>query len=128
MNGIPVRYNAIFGIGILVGGAIVLVAGLMLGKFLLLTVGIINSLAGFGFMTQPWFIVFPDRIEIKNMLGMTLRTHRISGLAALEVHDGRVWPTQSNAGFSGLGGWLARRSDIAVVGNAIRRANDTVGR
>ena len=52
MNGIPVRYNAVFGIGILVAGTFILAAGLLMGKFLLLTVGIINTLAGFGFITQ----------------------------------------------------------------------------
>lgn len=128
MNGIPVRYNAVFGIGILLGGAFVLLSGLLLGKVLLLLIGVVNTLAGFGFTTQPWFVVFSDRIEIRNMIGMTLKTHRIQGLADLEVHGGRVWSKRSNAGFSGLGGWLARGRDIDAVRTAIRRADETVGR
>ena len=124
-HGIPVRYNAVFGVGILMAGAFLLASGLFLGKFLLMTVGVINTLAGFGFATQPWFVVFPDRIEIRNMLGMTIKTHAVA-LSDLEVQGSRVWPKTGRA-FGGLGGWLARGSDIAIVGEAIRRAQDMIG-
>jgi hypothetical protein len=125
-HGIPVRYNAVFGIGILAAGAFLLASGLFLGKLMLLTVGVINTLAGFGFATQPWFVVFADRIEVRNMLGMTLKTHAVA-LSDLEVQGNRVWP-KSRQAFGGLGGWLARSSDIAGVGAAIRSAQAMIGR
>lgn len=116
-DGIPVRYNPLFGAFSALAGGLILLAGLLLGDVITLGIGAMNLLLGLGFMTQPVFVVFDRRIEVRNLLGMTLRKHHIR-LHELEVREGKVHPR--NGSFRGLGGWVARRSDLAKIDEAIR--------
>lgn len=120
MAGIPVRYNQVIAIIMLVAGVFILGTGLLLGTVLQIGLGALNTLLGLGFLTQPWFVVFSDRIELRNVLGMTLKTHSIGSLEEIEVRDGKV---HSRSGrFNPIGGWLARSSDLEAVAEAIRKA------
>jgi hypothetical protein len=119
MQGIPVRYNLALAIVMLVLGIIVLVLGLMVGKGLQLLIGGLNIGIGIAYLTQPWFVVFEDRIEIRNLLGMTMKTHTISSLAELEVREKKVYRIGEARPLRGAGGFLARSDDIAAVQVAI---------
>jgi hypothetical protein len=117
--GIPVRYHPAFGLFMTVGGAFILLVCFIVGTpFTLLLVGALNLLLGVAFLTRPWFVVFDDRIEIRNVLGMIMNTHEISGLR-IEVKNGKVRSKSDPPDFRALGGWLARGEDLRVIAQAI---------
>jgi hypothetical protein len=116
---IPVRYTPYVAVPLLLGAIFVFGTGLMLGGVQLLVIGAMNLAVALAFLVQPWFVVHPDRIEVKNLMGMTLKTHAFTKLADIDVQDGKV---VSRAGqFKPVGGWLARSSDVAEV-EAVTRA------
>lgn len=117
MNPIPVRYNLGLGLLLLVLGLFILGVGLLIGSAMQLGLGTLHTLVGLGFLTRPWFVVHDDRIELKNILGFTLKTHSFSGLSELEMRDGKVASRRES--FKPLGGWLARGDDMQQVQAAV---------
>ena len=110
MTPITIRYKLGFGIFMLLAGGFMLFVGLTLKNPMQLGLGVMNALIGLGFSTQPWFLVYPDRIEVKNVLGMTMKTHSFPGPSDLQIVDDKV---QSKSGaFKPVGGWLARAEDF----------------
>lgn len=104
MDGIHVRYNLLIALFLLICGAFILAVGLLLATPLRIGLGVLSSLIGIGFLTQPWFVVFPDRIELRNLLGMTMKTHPFA-LAGLEVREGIASPTGAIRRTGQVKGW-----------------------
>ncbi|MAC26867.1 MAG: hypothetical protein CMH59_10380 [Myxococcales bacterium] len=107
-----VRYNPAFAVLMLVAGAFIGGTGLLLGKLLLMGLGAMHVLVGLGYATQPWFVVHHGSIELKNLFGMTVKTHPI-GLKDLTYRDGKLMP--KDGGKPCLGGFLARKDDLEAI-------------
>jgi hypothetical protein len=107
-----VRYSPIFAGLMIVAGLGIGFGGLFLGRPTLLGLGALNFLVGLGYAFQPWFIVHEDSIEMKNVLGMTLKRHPV-GLKDLVLRGGKLEP--KSGGKPRLGGILAREADIQAI-------------
>lgn len=113
MAPIPVRYNPLFG-GIFLGGAaMVLMVGLFVGKGMLLGIGLINALTSIGFLLQPWMVVHPDRVEMKNLFGMTLKSYPLSKPSDLRIEANKIFVPGKDGSIGG--GLLARSSDLELL-------------
>jgi hypothetical protein len=114
---IPVRYHAAFGLIMLVAGAFILGSSLLItGNLLLAGLGAFHILVAIGFLVQPAFVVQEKQIEVKNILGMTLKTHDVA-LADLEVRDNKLYRNGESKALAG--GFFARGDDLAKVQAAI---------
>jgi hypothetical protein len=122
MAGIRVRYKPILGLFVLLAGLLVLLFGLVLETGVLLLIGALNTAAGIGYLMQPWFIVYGDRVELRNPLGMTLKTHMFDSLAEIEIRGGKLCRRGEARPMKRLGGWFARGTDLELVAAAIEDA------
>lgn len=118
---IPVRFKPVFGWVLLVLGLFVIGTSLLTGNLVLTVVGVVNSAAAVGFATQPMFVVFADRVEVKNLLGMTLKTLPIRSLQDLRIEGSQVVVPHSPKPRR-LGGALVRTSDWEALRAAVDRA------
>ncbi len=109
---IPVHYNKALGVVILCAGLFVGGTGLLVVKPLLIGLGLLQTLIGLGYVTRPVAMVFEDRVEMKNLLGMTMRTHDVPK-RDLQVRDGKVYKKGNRTAL--FGGFLAHQPDIAAL-------------
>lgn len=106
----------------LVSGVFILATGLAIGRGMSVLLGLLLSAVGAGFVSRPWFVVFDQKIEIRNMVGMTMKTHEFDSLRELEVVGKRV--CRGGSPLKGVGGMLVRSSDLADVASAIEEAKN----
>lgn len=104
-----IRYNAVFGALLLLLGLFTLGVGVVVGKPMLLLVGALNTLVGLGFTTRPFALVTDRGVEMKNLLGMTMKTHAVPK-EHLAVRGGSI--VDARSGKKLAGGMLARREDL----------------
>lgn len=90
MQDIPVRYQPVWGALMLCAAVFILAVGLLLAEPIQLVVGTVNLLVGALFLGQPWIVVTSREIQVRNLLGMTLKRHAYDSLAALTVVDGAL--------------------------------------
>ncbi len=80
-NGEPtldVGYNKAFG-GVLLGLAILcLVLGVMVSNPMTVVIGAMNTFIGILYRGRPYFVVGRGTIELKNLLGMTMRRYQFT--------------------------------------------------
>lgn len=112
----PIRYNAVFGAFLLLMGLFTLGVGVMVGKGMLLLVGTLNALVGLGFTTRPFMMVTERGVEMRNLLGMTMRMHVVPK-QHLQVRDGSIYDGRSGRKLGG--GLLARRSDLEALARSL---------
>lgn len=112
-----VRYNPAFSVLMIVAGVFVGGTGILVGKLMLMGLGALHLLIGIGYSVQPWFVVHESSTEIKNLLGMTMKTVP-AGLAGLELRDGKLQP--KDGGKPKLGGFMARQGDIDAIAAKLR--------
>jgi hypothetical protein len=93
---IEVGYHPLFGMIVLVFSIFVLITGLTANSTPLLFMGAANGLLAWAFLTRPRFIVYRNRIELRSILGATLRTIEIGSRARLRVDGRRVLVEQSS--------------------------------
>mgnify|MGYP006865141074 CR=1 FL=1 len=122
MQPIPVRFNLIFGIFLLLCAAFILGTGLFIGAPHLLVVGGLNGAVAVGVTFAPMFVVHDDRIEMRNLLGMTMRTHTYGSLAELEIRGSKIFRKEGETKALVSASFLARGSDwdrvVAVIEGA----------
>jgi hypothetical protein len=117
-----VRFHLGFGIVLVLAALFILFTGLALGGLHLLFLGALNLALGVGISLQPMFVVHDDRIEMRNLLGMTMKTHTYDSLASLEIRGRKVFRKgESKALASAL---VGRGSDWEVVCGAIEAAGE----
>lgn len=114
----PIRYNTVFGILLLLVGLFTLGVGVMVGKAMLILVGALNAAVGFGFTTRPFVVVTARGVEMKNLLGMTMRTHAVPR-EHLAVRGGSI--VDARSGKKLAGGMLARREDLEALERALAK-------
>lgn len=90
MQDIPVRYQPLWGGLMLCAAVFILAVGLLLAEPIQLVVGTVNLLLGALFLGQPWIVVTSHEIQVRNLLGMTLKRHTYGSLAELSVVDGAI--------------------------------------
>ena len=115
MKPIAVRYNRPMSLVLFTSAIFVLATGLLLGDPLPLFLGVLNGAVGLGFLLQPWFIFDGQSIQMRNILGMTLKTHAVPDLAKLAVGTSSVHYDEKKL-FGG--GWLASAPDWAAFREA----------
>ena len=79
---------------------------------LLILLGVMQLLPALGFLTRPMCEIHADRIEMKNMLGMTVKTYTFPSLAAVQVSGNRV-TIEGTGTLWNLGGTFAHGEDWA---------------
>lgn len=93
MNELPVTigYNKGFGIVMLVCSVFILGVAFLTGQlFPQAITGGILLLVSLGYMTQPAVVIAPKEVQMKNLLGMTMRTHPFENLSDLAVENGQL--------------------------------------
>lgn len=123
---IEVRYNKAWGIVMLCSSIFILGVAFLTAKlFPQAITGGILLLVSFGFLTQPAFVVAPGEVQLRNILGMTMKRHEFASLAELEVREGRL---HVNGKPVGAGRFMLRASDWDALGRAIDDARKSDGR
>ena len=112
----PIRYNAALGALLLLLGLFTLGVGVVVTKPMLMLVGALNTFVGFGFATRPFVVVTERGVEMKNLLGMTMRMHAVP-MEHLAVRGGSI--VDARSGRKLAGGMLARREDLAALARAL---------
>ncbi len=115
-----VRFHLAFGVLILACAVFILFTGLALGGLHLLLLGVMNLAIGLGITVQPMFVVHDDRIEMRNLLGMTMKTHTYPSLAALEIRGRKIHRKGEDKALASA--LVGRGSDWEVVRAAIEGA------
>lgn len=112
---LAIGHNKVFGGFLLVAAVFILGVALMTGHlFPQAITGTILLLVSFGYLTRPAIVVTGSVVEIKNMLGMTLKT-RTCRPRELALRDGKLW----------LGGdriattWILDKNDLARLQDLI---------
>lgn len=86
-----VGYNKAFGAVMLALATLCLVLGVMVNAGMTIAIGAMNVVIGILYLVRPYFVVGQGTIELRNLLGMTMRTYHFGDLAALEVTpDGKT--------------------------------------
>lgn len=116
---IQVRYAPALGVFLLLAGVFILFGGLVTGRVLGMGLGALHTLVAIGFLTQPMFVVHTRRVEMKNILGMTLKTIDVR-LAELEVRDGALYHEGRKIG----GGMIARGADMERLTEVVNDARE----
>jgi hypothetical protein len=118
---IPIRFRAGLGRFIVAVALVICVVGLITGGLHLVLLGALQIAMGWAFAVKPTVIVFRDRVELRNLLGMTMKTFPIAGLHQLRIEGGKVMVPEEE-GTKALGGALTRPEDLAVLQAAITEA------
>jgi len=88
---ITVGYNKIWGGLMLVCAAFILGVALLTGQYFPQAfTGTILLVVSLGYLTQPAFVVTQNEVQVRNLLGMTLRTHPFEKLSQLTVVGGKL--------------------------------------
>ena len=110
MEAIRVRYTLTLALFYLLGGLLILTLGLLSMKGLTLFNGLLFTTMGVLGLFRPRFVVYPDRVDVRNLVGMTVRTHTFDSLADLVVRGGKLYRRGEESSLEGAGGWVARES------------------
>lgn len=120
---LPVRYNAAVGSVFLVLSVFILGTAMLTQTTHLLLIGGLNIGVSLGFLTQPMFVVTPGQIEMRNMLGMTLKTHDYVSLADLEIDGANLVRKSDGQRLARVGPIMTRAADVAALRRAIDNAS-----
>lgn len=118
MKPISVRYKPGFSVIMFVAGTFMLGVGLLIGEPLQLLLGTMNIALGFGFATQPIWVLTESQIQMRNLLGMTLKRHDYGSLAELEIRGSAVHRREDGKKLTSKS-FVGRNDDWAAVVEAI---------
>jgi hypothetical protein len=119
---IAVGYNKIWGGFMLVAGVFILGTAILIGQiFPQAITGTILLLVSLGYLTQPAFVVTRTEVQMRNLFGMTLRTHPFEKLSQLSVVDGRVEVNGTPVKFPR---WLIAGSDLEQLETYLRKRRE----
>ncbi|MCP4870285.1 MAG: hypothetical protein GY898_16390 [Proteobacteria bacterium] len=117
---IPIRYNPFFGSLMLVAGLFIAGVGTFIGNPISMGMGVFHIAIAIAFLVQPWFVVRPGCIGIKNLPGMTLKSHDFESLDDFEVRGSKLYWVESGKPVKGVGGFLVHGSDWRRLASAVR--------
>ncbi len=91
MTPLRVRFHPAFAYFFLPVSLFILGTGLFLGKPMLIFLGAMQLFIGVQYLRSAIYVVHEREIEVKNLLGMTLKRHTFGGLSELLVEGGKLW-------------------------------------
>jgi len=87
-----------------------------------LVLAIIMGVVGLMYMVSTLFVVGPSSVQVKNPLGMTLRTYPFDSPHALEIEGRKLWVTMPDGRRKKLNGFMAASGDWAELIRAVHEA------
>ena len=123
MTTIPLRASRGLGASFLVLGLLLLVLGLLTISDSLINVvlGPVLMLVGVGYLVGTLLVVTPTEVQLRNLLGMTVRRTPIRSLADLRLDDKRLVHTPTGKRVATLG-YLFNKADVATLAQALQEA------
>src|SRR5687768_5266032 len=100
---LPLRFNPVLGLVVILTAIAFILFGIIVAALVSVVLGIGQLVLGGAITSQPIAVVFSDRVEIRNLLGLTLETLRIAGLHELHI-DGNKLIVPEATGHRMLGG------------------------
>lgn len=88
---IKVRFATWFSVTMLIVGVLLSVSGVLTERYISLFPGIVLVLVGVLSMINPAYVVEPHEVQVRNMLGMTLKRLPLRGPLDLRVDEKAVW-------------------------------------
>ncbi|SJM60012.1 hypothetical protein CZ771_11450 [Actinomycetales bacterium JB111] len=88
---IKVRFATWFSVTMLVVGVLLSVSGVLTERYISLFPGIVLVLVGVLSMINPAYVVEAHEVQVRNMLGMTLKRLPLRGPLDLRVDEKAVW-------------------------------------
>jgi hypothetical protein len=88
MKPIHIGYNKLWGVGMIGVAVLAVAAWLATRAFLYLGIAGMFQIAGVLWLIRPFLVVTDEEIQVKNMMGLTLRRFRHGGLARIDVVPG----------------------------------------
>jgi hypothetical protein len=88
---IKVRFAKWFSLTMLIVGALLCLSAVLTERYISLFPGIVLALVGVLSMINPAYVVEPHEVQVRNMLGMTLRRLPLRGPLDLRVDEKAVW-------------------------------------
>ncbi|MEM1415513.1 MAG: hypothetical protein AAGH15_11460 [Myxococcota bacterium] len=114
-----IRYAIPFALLLLGLGLAMFVMGVLIAKPMTMGLGALNGFVGVLMLVQPTFVVHPDKVDARNLIGMTMKSYPFA-LASLRVEGKRVLPPEGKK--PTIGGFWARGSDMDALIAAIEDA------
>ena len=91
---LKIRQNRVFAIVILSCAVFILFVSFLIGPSLNLVIGFLNLFIGIQMLTKPVVVITEREIELKNLMGMTMRRVAFNSYAELEIEDGSLYVNQ----------------------------------
>lgn len=89
---VRVHYAKGWAVTILVLGVLCLVLALMTRLWMTGAVGAMNTVLGILMLSRPLYVLGDGALQVKNLLGMTLKRYSYSSLSEFDVRaDGSIW-------------------------------------
>jgi hypothetical protein len=116
---IAVGYNKGFAAFMLIAGLFIVGAAFATGRLFpqAVTGGILLAV-GLLYLTRPLFIVTPSEVQLKNGLGMTVKTYPFRSLSELKIRDGKLFvgeqKVRASRWFSDGGDWARLEAALST--------------
>jgi hypothetical protein len=120
---LPIRYKPALGLVMVACALFILVVAFITGHlFPQAITGGILFLVSLGYLTQPALVVTSTGVEMKNMLGMTLKTHSFASLADVSLGDAGLVVNGTRVR---IARWMLHSDDLKALAAAIAAAGET---
>ncbi len=119
---VQVRYGKGWSITLVVLASLLIAMAAFLGNPVTLLLGGMNLAIGVLMLTRPLYVLGPGALEVKNLLGMTMRRYPFRSVSEFEVEpNGTIWHHDVNGVRHKV-----RISRLTVDANDYRRLLDTL--
>jgi hypothetical protein len=89
---VDVRYGKGWSVTLIVLASLLVAMAAFLGNPLTLALGVFNLVIGILMLTRPLYVLGPASLEVKNLLGMTLKRYAYRNISEFEITpDGTLW-------------------------------------
>lgn len=89
---VEVRYGKGWSVTLVVLASLLIAMAAFLGNPMTLALGIFNLVIGILMLVKPLYVLGPGALEVKNLLGMTLRRYPFTNISEFEITpDGTLW-------------------------------------
>lgn len=119
---VEVRYGKGWSVTLIVLAALLLAMATFLGNPMTMALGGLNLVIGILMLTKPLYVLGPGALEVKNLLGMTMKRYAFRNISEFEITpDGALW----HCDVQGVRKKI-RISRLTVDGGDYRRLMDTL--
>lgn len=107
------RHNRVLAISIMVCGVLVIFSGLIAKSFPPIFIGFFNITISILMMVKPQLIVHRSRVELKNLLGFTVKTKEFEFPGQLEIENSVLYVNRNG-----------KREKIMAISNFLSNPRD----